>query len=145
MFLDHPGTPSVTVPLSKNGVDGAAEYLREFLEVLLLLLGLRVGIEVRDGESLALEFLDGGEELGDGGGDVGEFDDDAVGVLGLLSKVGECVVVLCELAEYPPCERDVSFFDVDAVGVCEFVEDGEEGVGGEHGGLVGVGVDDFSL
>ena len=88
-------------------------------------------------------------ELGDGGGDVGELDDVGLGGLGEVAEFGEGVGELLlggeevgELGDDAPGEGDVAGFDVDAGGLREGLDDGQERVGGEGGRFVGVGVDD---
>ena len=97
--LHGEGRPAVRVALAQDGVHGAAQALGvAALDGLLsLVLGL-LGV-VRQVEALALQLLDGGDELGDGGADVGELDDVGCGGQGQGTHGAEVIGDLLGLGE----------------------------------------------
>merc|ERR550519_722984 len=99
---------------------------------------------------LALELSNGCSELGHRGGDVGQLDDATLGSLGQLTQPGEVVRLLLLLGQLlreesqdPAGERDVPEFDGDSCRFGKPLDDGEEGVGGQHWRLVGQSVNDL--
>ena len=77
--------------LTENRVDCGSKHLGiDSLDGLLLGV-LGVGGVIGDVVALGLELGDALEELGDGGGDVGQLDDVALGGLGQLSQGGQLV------------------------------------------------------
>mmetsp|Transcript_22242 Transcript_22242/g.70087 ORF Transcript_22242/g.70087 Transcript_22242/m.70087 type:complete len:283 (+) Transcript_22242:388-1236(+) len=149
VLLHGHGRPAVGVALAQHGVHGAAQHLA--VAGLDLLLGLVLGLlgVVRQRVALRLELRDAGLELGDGGADVGQLDDVGVRRLGELAKLREDVrhpllarEALRELRDDAAGHRDVLELDAHARVLCESRNDGVEGVGRQHGRLVGVGVHD---
>ena len=138
------GAP-VRVALTQDGVDGAA--LDGVVGGARLPLGGRgrgVGV-VGDLVAQGLELGDGGLELGQGGGDIGQLDDRGRWGLGELTQTGQVVVGQGEGCQDASRQRDVRGAHAHARPLGEAAHDRQEGVGRQHRGLIGPGVDDVGL
>ena len=149
VVLHGRGRAAVGVALAQHRVDRAALDLVVAGADLALLVGLRVVRVVGQREALALQLLDGGLELRHRGGDVRQLDDVGLGRGREGAELGEVVAdplllgqVLGEQGQDAAGQRDVAGLDVDARRGGEGLHDGEEGVRGQHRGLVGERVDD---
>ena len=149
VVLHGGGSATVRVALTQNGVDRAALHLVVAAAGLALVVGLRVVGVVGEGEALRLQLLDGGLELRHRRRDVGQLDDVGLGRGGQRTELGEVVAdpllrrqLLGEEGQDAARERDVAGLDVDTGRGGEGLHHGEEGVRGQHRGLVGEGVDD---
>ena len=141
--------PAIRVSLAQNRVDGAAQDLLEAGEGLELLGARRIVRIVRDRRPLGLELGDGSLELRDRGGHVRELDDVGLGFLDHGPELAQGIVDallggqrLGKGGQDATGEGDVTRLDGDASLGGIRPDDGQQGVGGEGGCLVGVGVDD---
>ncbi len=150
VVLDRRRGAAVGVALAQHRVDrGAHDLVVAGADVALLVGGGVVGVV---GQVIALlpELGDGGLELRDRGGDVGQLDDVGLGPRGQLTELGQRVADLLlrgqpvgEPGKDPAGERDVAGHDVDAGLGGVRPHDRQEGVRREEGRLIGVGVDDL--
>ena len=148
-LLDRLGRAAVRVALAEHRVDGAAEHLAVAGADGAVLFGGRLVRVVRDGKAVGLNLGDGGLELRHRGADVGQLDDVGFGAEREFTEFGEGVARLLlrrqplrEVGDDATGERDVAKLNIDAHLLREGLHHGQEGVGGERGGFVGVGVDD---
>mmetsp|Transcript_47237 Transcript_47237/g.122074 ORF Transcript_47237/g.122074 Transcript_47237/m.122074 type:complete len:711 (+) Transcript_47237:1148-3280(+) len=141
---------AVGVALAQHRVHRAAEDGAVPLLDLLVLRGLRVLGVVRHVVALRLQLRDARLELRHGGRDVGQLHD--VGQWRLRQGAQLCKAValllvvrelLGEAPDHAPSHGDVLQLDLDAGLLREGLDDGEEGVGREHGRLVGEGIHDL--
>ncbi len=149
VVLDGGGGAAVGVALAQHRVHGAALDLVVAGADVLVRVGLRVVRVVREGVALLLELGDGGLELRDRRRDVRQLDDVRAGRPGQLAQLGECVIdtllgleVLRETGDDPAREGDVTALDRDTRGRGVGLDDGQERVGRQGRGLVGVRIDD---
>ena len=152
VLLDRPGGATIRIALAQNGIDGTTKALGVAVANLLLFLGLRIAGIIGDVVSLALQFLDRCEQLWHRGTDVGELDDVGVGFLGQAPQLSQMIAdlllvgqVVGEFGQDARRNGDVGRLDVDVGGIGERPDDGQKGVGRQHGRLVGQGVDDGRL
>ena len=149
VVLHGGGGATIGVALSQNRVDGAALDLVVAHADVALLVGLRVVRVVGEGEALRLQLGDRGLELRHRGRDVGQLDDVGLGGRREVAELGEGVAdalvlgeVLGEEGEDAAGQRDVTGLDVDVGRGGEGLHHRQEGVRGQHRGLVGEGVED---
>src|SRR5690606_7921657 len=152
VVLDGLGRAAVGIAFAEDGVDGGAEDLGVAGADVFLGVGGRGLGELGKGVALGLEFGDGGLELRDGGGDVGELDDVGLGALGQRAEFGEGVGGLWAFGEMvrgggeeAGGDGDVAGLDGDAGVFGVGWDERQERVGGEGRGFVGLGVDDGGL
>ena len=152
VLLDRVGRAAVRITLPQNGVHRAAETFGVAVADFLVLVGLRTLRIVRNLESLALQFLDRGDQLRHRGADVGQLDDVGVGQLRQLAQFAQVVghallvgQVFGELGQDPCCHRDVTGLDLDARRFGEGTHDRQERVRRQQRRLVGQRVDDGRL
>mmetsp|Transcript_22241 Transcript_22241/g.70082 ORF Transcript_22241/g.70082 Transcript_22241/m.70082 type:complete len:584 (-) Transcript_22241:83-1834(-) len=145
--LDGLRRAAVRVTLAEHRVHGATKDLGVPHVVVDLLLRLGVHGVVRHRVALGLKLLDGSYELRHRRGDVRELDDAGRGILRELAHPIQVVIDallqgqgIGEVGQDAACEGDVLFQDLDVAHAAERAEHGQQGVGGEHGSLVGVGV-----
>ena len=150
VVLDGGRGAAVGVPLAQNGVHRAAlDAVVAGARVALLVGGGLVGV-VGEGVALALQLGDGRLELRDRRRDVGQLDDVGLGRGGQLAELGERVAdplvlgqQVVERGDDAARQRDVTGLHVDPRGAGEGLDHREEGVGRQHGRLVGQRVDDL--
>ena len=147
--FDGTGGAAVGVAFAEDGVDGGAKDFGVAGAGVFLGVGGRGLGEVGESVAFGLKLGDGGLQLGDGGGDVGELDDVGLGLEREGAEFGEGVVGLLgrgefirEIGEDAGGDGDVAGFHVDAGLLGVGLHDRQEAVGGERGGFVGDGVDD---
>ena len=92
----------VRVPFAQNGVHRAALDLVVARPHVLLLRRRRLVGVVGDGDALGLQLGDGGLELRDGRGDVGQLDDVGLGRGRQLAQLGEGVALSTSSATWVP-------------------------------------------
>ena len=148
-LFDRLGRATVRIALAEDRIDGAAEHLAVAGADSAVLFGDRLVGVVRDGKAVGLNLGDGGLELRHRGADVGQLDDVGFGAERQLTEFGERVARLLlrrqplrEVGDDATGERDVAKLNVNTHLLCEGLHHRQEGVGGERGGFVGVGVDD---
>ena len=147
--LHTAGSATVGVAFPEHGVHRTSFHrVVAGFEVMLFIGGGVVGI-VGQVEALALQLGDRGFQLRHRSADIGQFDDVCFGgqahFAELCQVVGHTLVVahaFRELAQNASGQRDVSGFHIHSSGGGKAAEDGQEGDGGERGGLVGDGVND---
>ena len=148
-LLDRLGRTTVRIALAEHRVDGAAEDLAVAGADGAVVVGGDVVGVVRDGKAVRLNLGDGGLELRHRGADVGQLDDVGFGAEREVTELGEGVARLLlrrqplrEVGDDATGERDVAKLNVNTHLLREGLHHGQEGVGGERGGFVGVGVND---
>ena len=148
--LDRGRGAAVGVALPQHRVDGAAHGLVVPGADVALLVGRRLVRVVRQVVAVGLQLADGGLQLRLGGRDVRQLDDVGLGAQGQLAQLGERIgdtlvlgEAVAELRKDAGPQRDVAGLDLDPGRVGEGVDDREEGVRGQRGGLVGVRVGDL--
>ena len=104
---------------TEHGVDSRSKNLSVHSLDGLLLCVLGVGGVVGDVVALGLELGDALEQLGDGGGDVGQLDDVPLGGLGQLSQGSQLIrdpLLRCEslgeMSNETASNRDVSLLNL---------------------------------
>lgn len=149
VILDGLGGAAVGVAFAEDGVHGGTEDLGVTGAGVFLGVGRRGFGVVGEGKALGLKLGDGGLQLRDGGGDVGQLDDVGLGLEREGAELGEGVGGLLvgreevgEVGEDAGGDGDVAGFHVDAGLLGVGLHDRQEAVGGERGGFVGDGVDD---
>mmetsp|Transcript_95790 Transcript_95790/g.266099 ORF Transcript_95790/g.266099 Transcript_95790/m.266099 type:complete len:296 (+) Transcript_95790:2206-3093(+) len=144
------GHAPVRVALSEHGVHGAPQHLGIARLDVVLLVGLWFRRVVWHSIALRLQLLDGGRQLRHGRGNVGELDDvgrrslgqAAQGLQVVLYPLGRCEAVREEGLDARR-QGDVLLRNLDAAHPAECPQHWQQGVSGEHGGLVRVGVHDL--
>ena len=146
--LDGTGGAAVGVALAEDGVDGGTKNLGVAGAGVLLGVGGGVLGEGGEGIALGLELGDGGLQLGNGGGDVGELDDVGLGLEREGAEFGQGVghalgggKEVGENGEDAGGNGNVARLHGDACVLGKGLHDGQETVGGEGGSLVGDGVE----
>ena len=152
VFLNGFRGAAVGVSLAQHRIDGAP--LDPVIAGSDLLLPLGPGIVgiLRKGIPLGLEFRNGRLELRDGGTDVRKLDDVRLRAEGQGTEFGKRVAdpllglqEVGEIGDDAPGERDVTQLDGDPRMLRERLNDRQEGIGCQGGGLVGLGVEDGGL
>lgn len=140
---------TVGVSFAQDRVDCGAHYFAVAGADVFFGIGGRIFRKIGDGVAFGLEFLDGFFELGNRCGNVRELDDVRVGQKRHVPEFGEVIGDLLihgekigKLGDDTAGERDVAGFHVDTGWFSERLNDGEEGIGSESWGFVGLGVDD---
>ena len=104
VFLDGAGGAAVGVAFAQHRVDGRAQTLAVAHLDGFFFVGLGVFREVRNGVALALEFLDGGDQLSHRGTDIGQLDDVGLGAqrqfAQLIEVVGHLLLGLEEVRKF---------------------------------------------
>ena len=111
--------PQNFLTFAQHGVDSGAQDLGvDSLDGLLIGV-LGVGRVVRDIVALGLQLSDALQQLGDGGGDVGQLDDVPLGGLGQLSQGSQLIrdpLLRCEslgeVSNETASNRDVSLLNL---------------------------------
>mmetsp|Transcript_30551 Transcript_30551/g.88137 ORF Transcript_30551/g.88137 Transcript_30551/m.88137 type:complete len:492 (-) Transcript_30551:7-1482(-) len=151
-LLDRRCASAVRVPLAQNGIHGAAKHLRISGGDVDLLLGLGIRREIWNVVSPALKLRDRGSQLRHGRRDVRQLDDVGCRALGQLSEHTHVIFhallrreVVRKAREDPSRQGYVLLLDFDAAHAAEGAKHRQQGVGGQHRGLVGVGVCDLDV
>ena len=136
---------AVGVAFAQDRIHGRAEHLGVTRAGLLFRIGRWVFWEIGNRVALCLKLGDGGFELRNRCGNIGQLDDVGIGQQREGAEFGEVVRVLAgfgKLGEDAAGERDVARFHLDAGAAGEALHDRQQRVGRKCGGFVGLGVDD---
>ena len=143
--LDRERATAVRVAFAQHRVDGTARDPGEALQELLIGVALRVFRVFRNVVAVRPELLDRLLDLGYRGRDVGQLDDDGLGILCQLAQEGQIIrdlllpgEVVGETGDDAARERDVARFDLDTRAFEEGANDRQERIAGQRRGFVGL-------
>src|SRR5690606_3638685 len=87
--LDRGRGATIGVTFTQYRVNGTAQHLAVTGVDFFLFVGLRVLLVLGHLVALLIQLFDRGTQLGDGGGDVRQFDDVGVRILGVLTQFSQ--------------------------------------------------------
>ena len=148
--LDRPGGAAVGITLTQHRVHGGAlDRVIGGAHGFFRVGGGRLRV-VGQREALALQLFDGGDQLRHGGRDIGQLDHIGLGGFDQAAQLGQIVglalpggEMIGESGQDAACKADILGAHADTRGGGKFLDDRQEGGGGQFRRFVDFGINDI--